>query len=234
MGKACTTEQCRIEMLLKMYNTIEGTELLLDQIRIDAETQKITQTLDPTESPFKTLIATVLSARSRDETTIKVVNNLWQYYNTPESLANAPLDRLEELVHASGTFRVKAKNIKEIGRIIHEELHDQVPSDCEQLMKLPGVGRKVANCVLNFAFGKSVIPVDTHVHRISNRTGWVKTKTPEQTEKALEPLFPQKYWSIMNYTLVSYGKTICKPITPNCKICPVESTCGQLIEITKK
>jgi endonuclease-3 len=104
----------------------------------------------------------------------------------------------------------------------------------EKLLELPGVGRKVANCVLVNSFDIPAIPVDTHVHRISNRTGWVQTKDPEQTEKALEQLFPKELWTLINYTLVSYGKTICKPINPNCTECVVADRCPKKILVPEK
>jgi len=170
-------------------------------------------------------VATVLSVRCKDETTFKVTEQLWKVYNTPKDFRDAPIERLEELVHSTGTYRVKAAHLKEIGRIIHDDYHDRVPEAKEELLKLPGVGNKVANCVLVNSFGIPAIPVDTHVHRISNRIGWVKTKDPNKTELELEKIFPRSEWIILNFTLVSFGKNICKPLQPMCLECPVADRC---------
>ncbi len=225
----CETTECRVEMLDIMFDTVKGFSLLLEQIQPDPQNFDYDSAKIRKNYAFKTLIATMLSVRSRDETTIKVVENLWKVYSTPKALANAPLEELEILIKSSGTYRQKAKRIKETARIIHEEYEDVVPDNLDELLKFPGVGRKVANCVLVVSFNKPAIPVDTHVHRISNRTGWVSTKTPEKTEKALEGLFPRDTWTKINYTMVSFGKMICKPITPQCDRCPVRTWCKQII-----
>nr|QEE15507.1 G/T mismatches repair enzyme [Candidatus Prometheoarchaeum syntrophicum] len=219
-----------------MYTVIKGTELLLEVIQPNSLSEIHFGEYDPErkKNAFKTLIATILSARSKDETTIKVVDGLWNKYSTPEEIAYAPLENLEKLVYSSGTYHQKAIRIKETSKIIHENFHNQVPDTLEELVKLPGVGRKVANCVLNISFNKDVIPVDTHVHRISNRVGWVKTNNPEKTEKGLEKLFPQSSWKMINYTLVSFGKKICKPINPLCSECPINKKCLKLIKIPRK
>jgi len=223
-------------MLTEMYGAIKGTELLLEVIQPNSLTEIHFGKYDPKrkKNAFKTLIATILSARSKDETTIKVVDGLWKKYSTPEELANAPIENLEKLVYSSGTYHQKASRIKETSKIIHEKFQDQVPDTLEELVKLPGVGRKVANCVLNISFNKDVIPVDTHVHRISNRVGWVKTNNPEKTEIELEKLFPQSSWKMINYTLVSFGKRICKPINPLCLECPINKKCLKLIKPPRK
>ena len=233
---ACDDQPCRVKMLTEMYKAIKGTELLLEVIQPNSLAEIHFGKYDPNrkKNAFKTLIATILSARSKDETTIKVVDGLWKKYSTPEQLANAPLENLEKLVYSSGTYRQKAIRIKETSKIIHEKFQDQVPDTLEELIKLPGVGRKVANCVLSISFNKDVIPVDTHVHRISNRVGWVKTNNPEKTEIELEKLFPQSSWKMINYTLVSFGKRICKPINPLCSECPINNICLKLIKPPKK
>ena len=219
-----------------MYTYIKGTGLLLEVIQPNSLTEIHYGKYYPKRKKyaFKTLIATILSARSKDETIIKVVEGLWKKYSTPEEIANAPIENLENLVYSSGTYHQKALRIKETSRIIHEHFQDQVPDTLEELVKLPGVGRKVANCVLNISFNKDVIPVDTHVHRISNRIGWVKTTNPEKTEKELEKLFPKPHWKMINYTLVSFGKKICKPINPLCSECPINVKCLKLIKQPKK
>ena len=164
----------------------------------------------------------------------RIIESLWQSYSTPQQLANAFLEDIEKIIKSSGFYHQKAIHIKEIARIIHEDYNDQVPSEIDQLLELPGVGRKVANCVLVFAFDKPAIPVDTHVHRISNRTGWVNTKNPEDTEQRLMELFPQDLWTIINSTLVAFGKIVCKPINPDCPICPVTEQCPKIILTTPK
>jgi endonuclease-3 len=231
--EGCNTAECRTQMIKDMFQAIEGTQLLLEQIQPDpsvAIQERFKTDPDRRQTAFKTLIATILSVRTKDETTFKVVEKLWQHYSTPKTLSEAPIEHLEQLVHSSGTYREKAKRIKEVARIIHQDYQDQVPASKEKLLELPGVGHKVANCVLVFSFGIPAIPVDTHVHRISNRTGWVKTKNPDQTEIELEKLFPQSIWTAINYTLVSFGKNVCKPINPLCSKCPVNDRCMQRIQ----
>jgi endonuclease-3 len=221
----CTDELCRVKILHRMYDAIKDTDLLLEMIQPETDVHHRPMSNARRENAFKTLIATVLSVRSRDETTFRIVENLWKYYQTPKDFMDAPIEKIEELIKSSGTFRNKAKHIKQIGQIIHEQHHDIVPDSKEELLKLPGVGNKVAGCVLVISFAKNAIPVDTHVHRISNRIGWVKTKDPDKTEKELEKLFPESEWRIINFTLVAFGKRICKPTAPQCGICPVRDYC---------
>jgi endonuclease-3 len=178
------------------------------------------------EEPFYVLISTVLSARNRDEMTAKAVKKLFAKYKTPKQIANAPLSKLEPLIKQSGFYKTKAKRIKEISRILLEKYKGKVPDDFDELVSLPGVGRKTAGCVMVYAFGKPAIPVDTHVHRISNRLGWVKTKTPEQTEQELMKLVPKEYWLDVNEVLVIHGQTVCKPIRPWCEKCKVTQYCN--------
>lgn len=177
-------------------------------------------------TPFYVLISTVLSARNRDEMTIKAVRKLFSEYKTPKQIAEAPLKKLEPLIKQSGFYKTKAKRIKEISRIIYRKYGNKVPDNMEELVNLPGVGRKTAGCVLVYAFEKPAIPVDTHVHRISNRLGWVKTKTPEQTEQELMKIVPRKLWIDVNEAFVIHGQTTCKPIRPICKYCKVAKWCA--------
>ncbi len=221
-------------MLLTMNQAIKGTALLLEEIQPNSEANTKKKKKDRQKFAFKTLIATILSVRTKDETTLEVVRNLWEEYSTPEELANAPIESLEDLVYSTGFYRQKAKRIKESARIVHEKYNDEVPTAMKDLLDLPGVGRKVANCVLSISFSKPAIAVDTHVHRISNRTGWVDTKKPEKTEKELQEIFPRDKWNLINYTMVSFGKKICKPNNPLCDKCPVQPSCEQLIKKTKK
>src|SRR5262245_43906336 len=175
------------------------------------------------DDPWQTLIATILSARSRDETTEVVARHLFEKYPDCKSLAVAPVRTIEKLVKKTGFYETKARRIIQVSRVLMEEYGGIVPSEMEALTALPGVGRKTASCVLVYAFGKPAIPVDTHVHRISNRLGWVKTKSPGQTERALERLLPPRHWLEVNELLVAHGKAICRPVAPRCPECPVRS-----------
>ncbi len=226
----CKDEICRVQMINDMFKEIKGTALLLEEIQPDPNNYDYDTPELRKQKAFKTLIATMLSVRSQDETTLKVIEKLWKVYSTPKDLAEAPIEKLEELIHSSGTYRQKSKRIKEAGRIIHEEYLDEVPGDRDALLKIPGVGRKVANCVLVTSFCIPAIPVDTHVHRISNRLGWCRTKDPNKTEIALMKLFPEESWVRINYTMVSFGKQVCRPINPKCERCPVENRCPKLIQ----
>jgi len=175
--------------------------------------------------PFKILIGTVLSARTRDENTTRVVNKLFARFKTPQELAEADLNEIKKIIHSIGFFNVKAVRIKNISRIIVDQFGGNVPSDIEKLLELPGVGRKTANCVLVYAFNKPAIPVDVHVHRISNRIGLVDTKTPEQTEAELTNIVDKKHWLKVNDTFVMYGQNICLPIRPKCRVCELKKVC---------
>ncbi|WP_366933097.1 endonuclease III [Nitrososphaera sp.] len=175
--------------------------------------------------PFKILVGTILSARSRDENTTKVVNRLFAVYNTPEALAKADIREIKKIIHSIGFYNVKAARIKQVAREIVDKFAGKVPSDIDKLLELPGVGRKTANCVLVYAFDKPAIPVDVHVHRISNRLGLVSTKTPEQTEQELLKIVDRKLWTKVNDTFVMYGQNICLPVRPNCRACDLKRTC---------
>lgn len=179
-------------------------------------------------SPFKVLISTILSARARDEVTEVISENLLKKYPTPQKLAKADKKDVIKIIKRIGFYNNKSKNVINAAKMLLEKFKGRVPDTLEELIQLPGVGRKVANCVLVYAYKKDAIPVDVHVHRISNRLGWVKTKTPEKTEKALESLIPKKHWQIINDTFVSHGKTICAPISPFCSKCPINTYCKKI------
>src|SRR3972149_4008386 len=153
-----------------------------------------------TGGPLSILIGTILSARTRDENTSAVVKKLFSRYKTARSLARAKVSDVEKIIKSTGFYHVKARRIIEVASIIDSQYHGQVPDNLDELLKLPGVGRKTANCVLVYAFEKPAIPVDTHVHRISNRLGLVETKTPEETEFALMERIPKKYWRSEEHT----------------------------------
>jgi endonuclease III len=180
------------------------------------------------ETPFQVLIATVLSARCRDEVTLVVARDLFKSYGTPHALASAPIEGLEKLVRRTGFYHVKARRIKQIARIIRDSYSGIVPDDMDALVSIRGVGRKTAGCVLVYAFRKPAIPVDTHVHRVSNRLGIVATRSPYETERALTGLLPKDSWMLVNELFVLHGKKTCRPIGPLCTSCPVRKYCGRV------
>jgi len=175
--------------------------------------------------PFKILIGTILSARTRDENTTKVVNRLFARFKTPQDLAAADIDEVKKIIHSIGFYNVKAERIKQVSQTLVRRFGGQVPCDLDRLLELPGVGRKTANCVLVYAFDRPAIPVDVHVHRISNRLGLVDTKMPEKTELELSRLVDRRLWTRVNDTFVMYGQNICLPIKPNCKACSLKKAC---------
>jgi endonuclease-3 len=177
------------------------------------------------QNPFRILISTILSARTRDANTREATNNLFSKYSTAQEIANAKVEDLESLIYKAGFYKVKSLRIKEVSRIISENFNGKVPENYNDLKSLPGVGAKTANCVLVYAFKTPAIPVDTHVHRISNRLGWVKTSKPEQTEKDLKKLIPKNQWLRINRLLVRFGQEICIPNHPKCRICSLNSAC---------
>jgi len=177
------------------------------------------------QDPFKILISTILSARTRDSNTEEATKTLFAKYNTPELIANAEVEELEKLIYKSGFYKVKAVRIKEVSQLIKNKFDSVVPDDFEDLISLPGVGAKTANCVLVYAFKIPAIPVDTHVHRIPNRLGWIETKKPEETETELKKIIPKDQWIRINRLFVRFGQEICLPNRPKCDLCPINSIC---------
>jgi len=178
--------------------------------------------------PFQHLVFTVLSARTRDEQTVKAARNLFKVANTPEKLAKLSEEEIAVLIESAGFYRNKAKNLKAMAEILVKEYSSMVPDTFEELVKLPGVGRKTANVVLAYAFNKNTIAVDTHVHRLANRLGFVRTERPEETEIELKKVVPPELWRRVNRTFVAFGQTICKPIKPLCEECPIEDVCPKI------
>jgi len=183
--------------------------------------------------PFRVLIATVLSHRTRDESTSKASENLFSVYDTPEKLAKADPERVRKLIRNVGFYNVKTKNVIRVSRQVVDDFGGRVPDDLDDLLKLHAVGRKTANCVLVYGFNKPAIPVDTHVHRIANRLGLVETKTPEETEVELTETIPKKYWLELNELFVRFGQTTCKPVGPRCDICTLTASCRYYREVVK-
>lgn len=175
--------------------------------------------------PYKILIGTILSARTRDETTTNVIKMLFSKFKNPEELSRANLKEIKELIQKIGFYNVKAARIKEVSKILVDKYNSKVPPHLEDLLSFPGVGRKTANCVLVYGFRKPAIPVDVHVHRISNRIGIVNTKNPEETEIVLQKSIDRKHWISVNETFVVFGQNICLPIKPKCNVCRLTKLC---------
>lgn len=175
--------------------------------------------------PYKILIGTILSARTRDETTTQVIKMLFSEFKNPDELSRADLKDIKKLIQKIGFYNVKASRIKEVSKILVEKYNSKVPSNLEDLLTFPGVGRKTANCVLVYGFRKPAIPVDIHVHRISNRIGIVNTKKPEETEIDLQKSIDRRYWTGVNETFVTFGQNICLPIKPKCNLCHLTKIC---------
>ncbi|MCK5599712.1 endonuclease III [bacterium] len=178
--------------------------------------------------PFRVLISTLLSLRTKDQVTKDATGKLFSKVKNVKQLRAVPVEEIEKLIYPVGFYRTKAKNINKICGILLENYDGKVPDTIEELVKLPGVGRKTANLVVTEGFGKEGICVDIHVHRISNRFGFVKTKTPDATEMVLRQTLPKKWWPKYNVILVSFGQTICAPVSPFCSKCPVADLCERV------
>ncbi|MFZ8848882.1 MAG: endonuclease III domain-containing protein [Thermoproteota archaeon] len=183
--------------------------------------------------PYVVLTATILSHRTKDEITEKVVIDFIKKYPNVNELAKADVKELENVIKKVGFYRNKAKTLIKLAKILVEKYNGKIPDDINELLSLPGVGRKTANCVLVYAYKKPAIPVDTHVHRIMNRLGIVETKTPEETEFALMEKIDKKYWLDINETFIRFGKSICKPIKPLCNICTLKTICKYYKKLPK-
>jgi endonuclease III len=177
---------------------------------------------------FKILISCLLSLRARDENTEKVSEKLFAVADTPEKIIKIPIEKLEKIIFSSGHYRKKARVLQHVSNELIQKFNSQVPATKDELLSIKGIGPKTANIVLAFAFNQLVLPIDTHCHRIPNRLGWLKTKTPEQTEKKLEKILPKKYWREFNSTFVQFGREICQPVSPRCSQCPVEKFCPRI------
>jgi endonuclease-3 len=186
--------------------------------------------------PFKVLVATVISARTREEQTTAVSTRVFARYPDAHALAEADEHELYDLLEGSQYRETKAPRLIAMARILVEKYGGKVPDSVEALLELPGVGRKTANCVLIYAFNKPALCVDIHMHRITNRLGWVHTKTPEQTERALEKVMPMDCWAGSNRLFLQHGRAICTPGIPRCRVCPVRQRCsyGQDPKVPKR
>jgi endonuclease-3 len=180
------------------------------------------------KSPFLVLISCLLSLRTRDETTLPASERLFARADTMQGMLDIPIDEIRKLIYPVGFYKTKALRIHDICNDLIHRFGSQVPDDIEELLTLKGVGRKTANLVLTEGFGKPGICVDTHVHRISNRLGYIRTSTPEATEFALRKKLPNRYWIEYNALLVTWGQNVCKPISPICTTCPVNNICRRV------
>ena len=212
--KPPTIEKILIEVS-EMLELANCKETVLGQIVVESK-----------NDPFKVLISTILSQRTKDEVTSRASKTLFRKYSQPSDLAKADKNKIQNMIKPVGFYRIKAQRIIEVSQIIIERFNGKTPSNLKDLLSLPSVGRKTANCVLVYGFQKAAIPVDTHVHRISNRLNIVQTKTPEKTEFSLTKTIPEKYWLNINDLFVRFGQTICKPIKPRCEICTLKSNCA--------
>jgi endonuclease-3 len=181
-----------------------------------------------TKDPFRVLVATVLSLRTKDQVTAIAARRLFARVSTPKEIIALKQEELEKLIYPVGFYRTKAAQLREISRILLDEHAGAVPASIEEMTRLPGVGRKTANLVMILGFGQPAMCVDTHVHRISNRWGYVKTKNPDETEMALRALLPKQHWMTYNDFLVSFGQHRCYPISPRCSDCPLRRMCPRL------
>ena len=185
--------------------------------------------MDSFKNPYLVLIACILSLRTNDKTTYPATLRMLELAKTPKEMKNVRQEELAKAIYPVGFYENKAKQIIELSKTIDEELGGKVPDEIEDLIKFKGVGRKTANLVLSLGFNKPAICVDVHVHRIFNRLGYIKTKTPEETEFVLREKLPQKYWIDINTLLVTHGQNVCKPIKPKCSECPIAGYCAKII-----
>jgi endonuclease-3 len=200
----------------------------LDQAYTHWQAPVITLLANKGATPFEVLVSTVLSLRTKDEVTAVAAERLFAKARTPQAVLRLDEDELKQLIYPVGFYITKAQRLKEISAILLDRYAGEVPATLDALLELPGVGRKTANLVLIEGFGKDGVCVDTHVHRISNRIGYVQTKRPDDTEMALRKKLPRKHWIRYNELLVAFGQVLCRPISPFCSRCPVSEMCPRI------
>ncbi len=200
----------------------------LEDFRRSCRVTTLAEEQETSRSPFRLLVACVISLRTKDEVTAEASRRLFEIAPTPDRLAKLEEERIARAIYPAGFYNTKAAQLKEIGRIIRDDFDDEVPASEAELLAMPGVGRKTANLVLGLGFGIPAICVDTHVHRISNRLGMVSTKTPEQTERALMQVLPRDLWVPINDLLVTFGQNRCHPTSPRCTDCPLADLCPRV------
>jgi endonuclease III len=192
-----------------------------------SELPSVSQIAHENADPFRVLLSTIISLRTKDEVTSRASVRLFEIADTPETILKVDEKTIADAIYPAGFYRTKAKQMQACAKIILENHSGRVPSTREELLLLPGVGIKTANLTLNLGFGIDAICVDTHVHRIANRIGWITTKTPEESERALSEVLPQEYWIEINQLLVTYGKRVCTPVSPRCSTCPLHHECSR-------
>lgn len=210
-----------------MTNKSEKVMKILNK-KFNKNRQPTLRRTSKTQSPYRTLISCLLSLRTQDKNTEKASASLFAVADTPQKILKIPQKKLEKLIFSSGYYKNKAKSIKHVSKVLIDKYKGEVPKTRDELMAIKGIGPKTANIVLCFAYGQNVIPVDTHVHRIPNRLGLVKTKTPEQSEVELMKVIPKKYWKEVNTSFILFGKSICLPISPKCSECPLDKMCPRI------
>ena len=191
------------------------------------ELPTVTQLAEERRNPFEILISTLLSLRTKDEVTAVATERLFALASTPEEMLRLPEAKIQKAIYPVGFYRNKAKTIRHVCLELVERFQSRVPDNIDELLTIKGVGRKTANLVISLGFGGAGLCVDTHVHRISNRLGYVRTKNPEETEFALRAKLPLEYWYRFNTLLVAFGRNICRPISPFCSLCPVQIYCDR-------
>ena len=213
----------------KIQTEIDVDEIVETLKKANQPRSEFVHLMDSFNDPYLVLIGCILSLRTNDKTTYPATLRMLELAKTPEQMSKVDVNELAHAIYPVGFYENKAKQIIELSRQIVEELGGKVPDEIEDLCKFKGVGRKTANLVLARGFNKPAICVDVHVHRIFNRLGYVKTKTPEETEFALREKLPVKYWIDINTLIVTHGQNVCKPIKPNCSACPIEEYCAKII-----
>lgn len=192
------------------------------------ETPVVTLMAETYASPFRVLISCILSLRTQDATTAKASHRLFAVADSPHAIVKLSAKKIASLIYPVGFYKTKARQIRAICQTIIDQYGGKVPNEIDELLKFNGVGRKTANLVVTLGYNKPGICVDTHVHRISNRWGYIKTATPEKSEIALRAKLPKRYWIEYNNLLVNFGQHLCRPISPLCSECPVKKYCPQL------
>jgi len=219
---------------MKSQKEIAAVIRILSKNRHKFITPALTEIAERSRDPFKVLVSCILSLRTKDATTAKASERLYNIADNVYDMAKMSTQQISKAIYPVGFYKTKAKRIKEICRLLVEKYNGKVPDDFDILMKFKGVGRKTANIVMVYGFNKHGIPVDTHVHRVSNRLGWVQTKTPEKTEFALRGIVPKSYWMDLNDIFVQFGQNICRPVGPKCGICPVSKHCNYYKDVYLK
>jgi len=221
-----------------MNKKIEHIDEIFDLLKKELKDSKPPSALKSSwdeiiDTPYTTLISCILSLRTKDEVTDIASIRLLKKYNTPEKILKLSAQKIKSLIYPVGFYKTKAKRIKEISKTLIKNYNGEVPDDFDELLKLKGVGRKTANIVMLYGHKKEgFLPIDSHCHTITNRLGWVKTKTPEQTELALKKILPRKYWNDFNLLFVTFGQKICVPVSPFCSKCPIQKFCKK-VGVTK-